>query len=305
MNHTAGPVDAVVVAHNHGKPIGNEGLFLSHAYLGTFMLGLGMWWWIQALRHCYSSVRIGMGKYAAQITYGSGCCPNHMSEGMAKVILCLIGMGMEAGTISFGRHHDYAYYPFYTAMLMAGLIDIITSTRVFLPEGLDYVAHILPFTFQAYFMRAQAYDQPHLTATCRHLASYVGGLTAASILGEMVSRHQFLFSWIKCFTVMLSGAWFWQSGILLNPPLAKPWVEDSHDNVMYAAILCAWQMFFVSVIQLCILIVAAKCHGTSTDWTQIAGTRSESMDRYGTPLHSDLRHDVQYTKLLNSDNVDE
>lgn len=294
-----------VGSHNHGKPIGNEGLFLSHAYVGTFLLGLGMWWWIQALRHCYSSVRFGIRKYTAQISHGCGCCPNHMSEGVAKVIICLIGMGIEAGTISLGRHRDYAYYPFYTAMLMAGVIDIVTSTKVFLPDGLDYMMHSLPFVFQAYCMRAQAYDQPHVTATCRHLSSYIGVLAAAAIFGEMVSRQQFLLSWVKCFTVMLCGAWFWQTGLLLNPPFAKPWAEDSHNNVMYAAIVCAWQMFFVSVIQIFILIIVAKCLGTSTDWTQSSGARGDSVDRYGRSMHTDPRHNVQYTKLLNSEEPNE
>ncbi|VDP21914.1 unnamed protein product [Echinostoma caproni] len=304
MNHTetmAAAADAM--QHNHGNPIGNEGLFMSHAYLGSFMLGLGMWWWIQALRHCYSSVGVGQRGYTAQVSYGSGCCPNQMIEGVVKVLLCFIGMGIEAGTITLGRHREYAYYPFYTALLMAGIVDIALATVVYLPDGLDYVIHALPFVFQAYCMRAQAYDQPHVTATCRHLASYIGVLAAAAIMGEMVNRKQFLLSWIKCFTVMLSGAWFWQSGLMLNPPFSKPWNENSHDNVMYAAILCAWQLFFVSIVQLVSLIIAAKYHGTSADWTH-AG-RGESIDRYGTALREDLRSNVQYTKLLNSEDLDE
>ncbi|KAF5400742.1 Transmembrane protein 45B [Paragonimus heterotremus] len=279
--------------HNHGLPIGNEGLFLSHSVLGTFVFCLGLWWWIQSVRRRFSASRRPLGKYFADVSYNSACCPNQIGEGLAKMSMCIIGMGVEAATVSIGRHHEYAHYPFYAAMLIASLVDILQSTVLFLPDGSDYMCHVLPFVFQAYCLRAQAYDQPHVTATCRLVSSYLGVLVASSMMAEMCIRSHFLFTWIKCFMVMLSGWWTWQIGIMLNPPGGQPWEENSHDNVMYVAIINAWQMFGVAVVQLITLLIIAKFQGVPADWNiQLQNNMSD-------------RDNIQYTKLLNDENSDE
>ncbi|KAF8567136.1 hypothetical protein P879_05894 [Paragonimus westermani] len=292
MQHNAS-VETGQNNHDHGSPIGNEGLFLSHSVLGTFVFCLGLWWWIQSVRRRLSASRRPLGKYAADVSYNSPCCPNQIGEGLAKMSMCIIGMGVEAATVGMGRNHEYAHFPFYAAMLIASLVDILQSTILFLPDGSDYMCHVLPFVFQAYCLRAQAYDQPHVTATCRLISSYLGVLVAASMMAEMCVRSHFLFTWIKCFMVMLTGWWTWQMGIMLNPPKGQPWDENSHDNVMYVAIVNAWQMFGVAVIQLIILLIIAKFHGVSADWNvQQQGNIGD-------------RDNIQYTKLLNDENSDE
>lgn len=292
-------VAAAATAHHHGKPIGNEGLFLSHAVLGTCVIGLGLRWWIQSVRKCYAATRRPNGKYQAEASYGSACCPQTTGEGIVKLILCLIGICIEAATEKLGRHHEYTHYPFYLALLTSGLLDILQSTVLFLPEGLDYISHLLPFVFQAYCLRAQAYDQPHVTNACRLLSSYLGVMAAFCILLEMGLRHHLVVSWIKCFSVMLSGAWTWQMGIILNPPTGEPWNEESHKDVMFVAISCAWQMFGVAVVQLVTLLIIAKCQGSSADWTMPERINPRERGAF------DSRDHVQYSKLLNEEPLEE
>ncbi|KAG5445100.1 hypothetical protein CSKR_104006 [Clonorchis sinensis] len=287
--------------HNHGKAIGNDGLLLSHSILGTFVFGLGLWWWISAVRRRYSTIRRPNGKYEATVSIESGCCPNLIGEGLVKLVLCCIGLATEAVSVHMGRHPAYAHYPFYAAMLIAALVDILQSTVLFLPDRVDYMCHVLPFVLQAFYLRAQAYDQPHVTATSRLISSYLGVLAAAGIATEMEFRNTFLFSWTKCLNVMVSGAWTWQMAIILDQKAGQAWSEESHENVMYAAIAVAWQMFGVALLQLITLLIGAKCSGVTPYWTDAQG----SAERHRSSCSANLRHDVQYTKLLSEEPSEE
>ncbi|TGZ68317.1 hypothetical protein CRM22_004297 [Opisthorchis felineus] len=89
--------------------------------------------------------------------------------------------------------------------------------------------------------------------------------------------------------------------IILDPKAGQAWSEESHDNVMYTAIVVAWQMFGVAVLQLVTLLIGAKCSGVSPDWTGAQG----SAERHQSSCSANLRHDVQYTKLLAEEPLEE
>ncbi|CAH8510960.1 unnamed protein product [Heterobilharzia americana] len=302
--------------HQHGSPhtIGNEGLFLSHSYLGSFIICLGLWWWIQALRRCYASSKRNhrTQEYTATISYPSFCCKSRLGEAYCKIIFCVIGIGVELLTLKFNRHHEYAHFPFYTAMIIASLLDVLIATILAPPYGMDYVAHALPFFIQACCLRAHSYQQPLVTQTCRLLLSYWSWFTGSSIVNEMLLNKSIIWTWIKCFGVIFQGTWIWQTGILLNPPSGRLWDENNHNSLMYSVIIFVWHMFFVMIGQLVVLLIVAKCYHTSPDWTltdPISLSTSSTVYKHdkmsSNGQNSINSHDkIEYTKLLNSDDVE-
>ncbi|CAL8087327.1 unnamed protein product [Calicophoron daubneyi] len=280
--------------HTSSDPMGNEGLFLSHAVLGTFMIGLGFWWWIQSLRRCLTFIRRSSTRYTSSASYGSGCCPHQTAEGAVKIVISVLGIVVEAVTVSKGRQIQYAHYPFYAAMIVAGSVDVLMSTIIFLPDGLDYLAQTMPLVLNAYTLRAQTYDQPILTDASHMLSSYVYILATFAMLGEMCLPNHFVFSWIKCMMIMLVGAWQWQTGIVLNAPFPTSWKEGGHNSVMDLAIICCWQLSCIALLQLVTLVIAAKCYGVSPNW--IVASRYSTGEDERNPNDG-----IQYTKLLNSE----
>ncbi|VDQ13909.1 unnamed protein product [Trichobilharzia regenti] len=306
--------------HNGGhemslKTIGNEGLFLSHSYLGVFLICLGLWWWIQALRKCYTSMkRNHIEEYTASITHGSSCCccgssKSRLGEGSCKLIISLIGIIIELISLKFNRPHEYAYFPFYTSMCLASLLDILIATIITPPNGIDYIAHALPFFILTYCSRAQSFQQTLVTQTTRLLISYWGFFTGSSIISEMILNKSVIWTWIKCFAVIFQGSWIFNTGIILNPINRQPWDEDSHENLMYAVIIFVWHMFFIIIAQLMILLIIAKCYNASPNWTlndltptTTTGGANNKFNRISTsgPNSVNSRDNIEYTKLLNN-----
>ncbi|CAL8087323.1 unnamed protein product [Calicophoron daubneyi] len=284
--------------HTSSDPMGNEGLFFSHAVLGTFTICLGFWWWIQSLRRCLAFIRRNSSRYTSSASYGFGCCPHQIGEGVMKIAISLFGIGVETVTITERRQFEYAHYPFYVAMIVAGLVDVLLSTIIFLPDGLEYIAQAMPLVLHSYTLYAQSYDQPVVTGTCHLLTSYLCVLATFTLFAEMSSRHQFVFSWIKCMMFMLVGAWHWQTGIVLNAPFSTTWKEGSHDDVMDLAIICCWDLLCTALLQLITLVIAAKRYGVSPNWI-VTGKLSNNNDE------SYRSGEIQYTKLLSSDNREE
>lgn len=314
---------------------GNEGLFLSSSYLGIYLLCLGLWWWIQALRQRYSSSSSSSikhndhhhhdndndGYHRSTTTIGSWCCQSRLCEGLCKIVCCLIGIVVELITLKLGRDHEYAQFPFYTAMTTVGILDILMSTIMAPPKGLDSIIYALPFFVQTYCLRAQSYQQPHITETCRLLISYWAFIVGSSILNEMImnenksssssSSSSLLWIWIKCFTVIFHGSWICQTGFLLNSPFNPSWNENDHDKVMYTTIIFVWYMLFVMIAQLVLLLIVAKCYGVSPDWTEsidssLKRKTSHKYDRQSlNPSNSLNTYDnIEYTKLLNTDYIE-
>ncbi|CAH8821292.1 unnamed protein product [Trichobilharzia szidati] len=311
--------------HNGGghemllKTIGNEGLFLSHSYLGVFLICLGLWWWIQALRQCYTSMkRSHIEEYTASVTYGSGCCcssgKSRLGEGSCKLVFSLIGIIIELISLTFNRRHEYAYFPFYTSMCLASLLDILIATIITPPYGIDYIAHALPFFILTYCSRAQSFQQTLVTQTTRLLISYWGFFTGSSIITEMILNKSIIWTWIKCFAVIFQGSWIWNTGILLNPINRQPWDENSHENLMYAVIIFVWHMFFIIIGQLIVLLIIAKCYNASSNWTlndlmptATTGGANNKYNRISTdgPNSVNSRDNIEYTKLLNNSDYGE
>lgn len=314
---------------NHG----NDGLFLSYTYLGICLLCLGIWWWIQALRQHYSTTKHKHHNEQSTTTVSiesRSCCKHSRGEGLCKVICCLIGIGVELITLKLGRHHEYAQFPFYTAMLLVGLLDIFMSTTIIvLPKGFDSMIYALPFFVHTYCLRAQSYQQPHITETCCLLISYWGLIVGCSMIHEMmmltsmkavdvvvgmmaVFNNSLLWTWIKCFSVMIHGSWICQSGFLLNSPFNQAWDESDHDKVMLTVVIFVWHMFIVMIGQLLLLIVMAKCYGVSADWTEmmnLSTRRTPSLYKYGreslNKSNSINQYDnIEYTQLLNTDYIE-
>lgn len=284
--------------HNHGPSLGLESIFLSHATAGCFLFLLGLWSWIQSLRRRYSVTRHSHSKYTATAAYEATCCRNKLAEGLVTFVMSLFCIVVEGITVVRGRNREYAYFPFYSAMLCASLVDILLSVAVYLPEGIDYCMHIMPFLFQAYCFRAQSYDQPHVTANTRMAASYLNIMAVGAIALEMNCRHNILITWIKSGTIMVAGTWYFQMIKIMNPPFGTPWL-DSHDNVMYVAIYAAWHMIIMGFVQLVVLLLTAKCIGASSDWTL---TKHSANGRLGERLR--MQDHVQYTKLLDEDHLE-
>ncbi|CAH8530272.1 unnamed protein product [Schistosoma margrebowiei] len=311
---------------NHG----NEGLFLSYTYLGIYLLCLGIWWWIQALRQHYSTIKHNHNHnepYTTTVSIGSRCCCKHrLGGGLCKLICCIIGIGVELITLKLGRHHEYAQFPFYTAMLLVGLLDIFMCTIIVLPKGFDSMIYALPFFVQTYCLRAQSYQQPHITETCCLLISYWGFIVGCSIIHEMMMmttmkgvevgmmvgvNKSLLWTWIKCFSVMIHGSWICQSGFLLNSPFNQAWDESDHDKVMLTVVIFVWHMFIVMIGQLLLLIVMAKCYGVSSDWTEMTNSSTRKTPSYKydreslNKSNSTNQYDnIEYTQLLNTDYIE-
>ncbi|CAI2727569.1 unnamed protein product [Schistosoma spindalis] len=323
---------------------GNDGLFLSYTYLGIVLLGLGLWWWIQALKQHYSFIKQQQQQqhhhhhnrsdepYPTTLSSNrSWCCKDYLGEGLCKVICCIIGISVEWITLKLGRHYEYAQFPFYTAMFIVGLLDIFMSTLIALPKGFHSMMHALPFFIQMYCLRAQSYQQPHITETCCLLISYWGFIVALSIIHEMMMmmstttmstmkwlgmsmgvNNSLLWTWIKCFSVMIHGSWICQSGFLLNSPFNPAWNESDHDKVMLTVVIFVWHMFIVMIGQLFLLIIMAKCYGVSSDWTEVMNSStSRNTSSYKHDRHSlnksnptNQYDDIEYTKLLNTDYIE-
>ncbi|CAH8494310.1 unnamed protein product [Schistosoma turkestanicum] len=304
---------------NPSGPIGNEGLFLSYNYLGSYLLCLALWWWIQALKQCYSKLAKNPinEKYTASISYGLCHYKRiHIHEGFVKLICCIIGLIVEWFTLKYGRHHEYAQFPFYTAFLTAALLDLCIGTIIIAPpKGFDYIMHALPFFIHGYCLRAQSYDQPPLTETCRLLISYWAVITGLSILCEMLFNQSLIWTCIKCFSVQLHATWICQVGYLLNSPFTpveKLWKEDDHAAVMYTVIIFVWHMFFNMIVLFGLLILVAKYYGVSPDWMNSAMDSSTirrttvASHKYDRPVlnKSNIGHssfdNIEYTQLLNN-----
>ncbi|TNN13068.1 Transmembrane protein, partial [Schistosoma japonicum] len=149
-----------------------------------------------------------------------------------------------------------------------GLLDILISTIISPPKGIDYVIHALPFYIHSYCFRGHSYEQSSITLTCYLLISYWGFITGISIINEMLLRNSFIWIWIKCFNVILHGTWICQTG------------------------------------QLIIFIVLAKYYQVIPDWTRSI-QQNTSWQKYQSnsmPIHNN--NHIEYIQLLNTDYIE-
>ncbi len=107
---------------------------------------------------------------------------------------------------------NYQHIAGYAAVSLAGLADLLTARKV-LPPGTDRLALALCFLLPAFFFAAHGHHFPVATAAHQLLALslfWIGVLVLAEHL-----RPAPLFRWLRIYLVLLTGAWFVQTGWML------------------------------------------------------------------------------------------
>nr|CAX74104.1 Transmembrane protein 45B [Schistosoma japonicum] len=300
--------------------IGNDGILLSYGYLGMYIFSLGLSWWILAIRQCYNTIKCNNNnnnnvKFTTDIST-SFCYHRHRClEGSCKILCCSIGIIIELYCLTLNHHHhhhhhDYAYtqLPFYISFIIAGLLDILISTIISPPNGIDYVIHALPFYIHSYCFRGHSYEQSSITLTCYLLISYWGFITGISIINEMLLSNSFIWIWIKCFNVILHGTWICQTGIIfLNTSTLNEYHHQhhhDHNKIMQIVILFVWYMFIIMLGQLIILILLAKYYQVIPDWTRSIQQNTSWQKYQSNSMSTHNNNNIEYIQLLNTDYIE-
>ncbi|KAH8874949.1 Transmembrane protein 45B [Schistosoma japonicum] len=177
-----------------------------------YIFSLGLSWWILAIRQCYNTIKCNNNNNNNNVRHTTDISPSfcyhrhRCLEGSCKILFCSIGIIIELYCLTLHHHHhhhhhDYAYtqLPFYISFIIAGLLDILISTIISPPKGIDYVIHALPFYIHSYCFRGHSYEQSSITLTCYLLISYWGFITGISIINEMLlpKYYQVIPDWTR------------------------------------------------------------------------------------------------------------
>ncbi|KAL5107647.1 Transmembrane protein 45B [Taenia crassiceps] len=243
-----------------GNHLSHNGLLPSHIYFGSCFFVLGTWWFIAILRARY---RCDERKEVA-LTYPGkyDSCSRKLTEGLVKLVACVMGVVIEGITVRFlNRPANYTYETIYVSFMLAAVVDIVNGLRIVLPEGIDFLAHAVAFANLGILARSQAWGHLHLTVATRMLTSYVAIAATLALVSELHRPQSQILQFIRTGVVILQGVWFWQAGVVLDSPFAKLWVENDHGNLMFITIAFAWDMCGVILFQTFIAIALEKLFG--------------------------------------------
>lgn len=249
------PPNTSLVVH-----LSHAGLLASHIYFGSYFFVLGAWWLTAVLRDQYRRSR----KAEAHLSFSGKCgaCSSKMTEGLVKLVACIIGVIIEVITVkSMGRPVNYTYETIYVSFMLAAVVDILIGLQVVLPEGIDYLAHAVAFANLGILARSQSWGHLHLTVATRMLTSYVAIFATLALIMELYKPQSQVLKFIRTSVVMVQGVWFWQAGIVLDSPFAARWIEEDHTNLMFITIAFSWDMCGVVLLQVFYAILIEKIFG--------------------------------------------
>jgi hypothetical protein len=133
----------------------------------------------------------------------------------------------------------------YSGFALGALVEILMHFGYELPSGMDYAFGAFAFTVEAFIFNSHLHGKGMVDAFLHVLLVWaICGCILGSIC-EYVSRKNVAFAYGRCLFTILQGTWFYQVGLATSYDPMK-W-EDTHDNMMRAAIFFCWHTFFIMI----------------------------------------------------------
>lgn len=217
--------------------LSHSGLIISHAFLGSCLFTLGIFWFVRTLHPRHRLLNAPL------------------LEGALKLLISVTGIAVEQLTVSkHDRPENYTYTTTYASLAVASAVDILLGLGVVLPEGIGVLSHIVVFGNMAVVCRAYAWGIVKLTATTRLLSTYVALFVVLMLWLDLWRPGVQLIKLSRVAGVTLLGVWMWHSGLVLDSAFSEVWSENDAANVMFISVAFVWDACGVVLLQILVIL---------------------------------------------------